>query len=89
MFRISDEARRRFQEVEVGDPPYGYTGSSNLGSTPIFYLARSREEYRRLGGELDPSAPELRSLRCVADKIDRETGVIDLTILLDLTNRRG
>lgn len=56
---------------------------------PIFYLAQSIEEYYELGGQDDPCAPGLRSLRCMADGIDRETGMVDLTVLLDLANRRG
>ncbi len=53
------------------------------------YLARSVEEYRYLGGDTDPQYPEARSIVCVVDKIDVETGVATLTVMLDWTGRLG
>lgn len=85
----SAKARERFLEVKPGAPIPGVGGDLWLDSPPVFYLARSVEEFVALGGEIEPQNEERRSLRCTIDKIDRETGVVDLTILLDLRNRRG
>lgn len=61
-----------------------------MTSRPIVYLAKSLEEFGSLGGVLAPQEnPMVRSLRCVADEIDPETGVADVTIILDFTGRRG
>lgn len=56
----------------------------------IFYLARSPCEYADLGGVIrEYEHPMVRSLRCVPERIDRETGVVDLTIIHGMTNARG
>lgn len=86
----SAEAKKRFQEVNPGAAFVGFGFSDDrLASPPVFYLARSVEEFVSLGGEIEPQYEKRRSMRCVIDKIDRETGVVDLTILLDLRNRKG
>lgn len=64
--------------------------SINSDWPPIFYLARSSDEFKALGGVLAPQEhPGVRSLRCVATWIWSETGVIDLTVLRDFRGTRG
>ena len=61
-----------FKMVRVGESSVPFT----------LYLARSPEEYKEFGGVLAPGEhPMTRGLPCVIDKIDRETGVVDLTTL--------
>ncbi len=85
----SAKTKERFQEVNPGAKIIGWADNGLTGSPHVFYLARSVEEFVSLGGEIEPQYEKRRSMRCVIDKIDRETGVVDLTILLDLRNRKG
>lgn len=76
---VSDHLGSMFRRVTV-----------NSTAPMIYYLAKSPEEFKALGGILAPQEnPMVRSLRCVADRIDHETGVIDLTVLCDWKGTRG